>query len=152
MFYKGTCRGQSVLIPPPHFCLYGAGTKLAQGFYEKITLLLRVDVVIGKNRKKSIFLKKKINFFVKGIGLLKILSTFAIPKETRGNGEVAEWSIAAVLKTVEPRGSGGSNPSLSANKKPEDESLPVFCYMHILTQVSYNSISIYHLFNLVLSG
>ena len=29
-------------------------------------------------------------------------------------GEVAEWSIAAVLKTVEPRGSGGSNPSLSA--------------------------------------
>ena len=33
----------------------------------------------------------------------------------RGNGEVAEWSIAAVLKTVDPQGSGGSNPSLSAN-------------------------------------
>ena len=30
------------------------------------------------------------------------------------SGEVAEWSIAAVLKTVELRGSGGSNPSLSA--------------------------------------
>ena len=30
-------------------------------------------------------------------------------------GEVAEWSIAAVLKTVDPQGSGGSNPSLSAN-------------------------------------
>ncbi len=29
-------------------------------------------------------------------------------------GRVAEWSIAAVLKTVEPRGSGGSNPSPSA--------------------------------------
>ena len=28
---------------------------------------------------------------------------------------MAEWSIAAVLKTVELRGSGGSNPSLSAN-------------------------------------
>ena len=27
---------------------------------------------------------------------------------------MAEWSIAAVLKTVEPRGSGGSNPCLSA--------------------------------------
>ena len=26
---------------------------------------------------------------------------------------MAEWSIAAVLKTVEPQGSGGSNPSLS---------------------------------------
>lgn len=34
----------------------------------------------------------------------------------RGNkfGEVVEWSITAVLKTVELRGSGGSNPSLSA--------------------------------------
>ena len=29
-------------------------------------------------------------------------------------GEMAEWAIAAVLKTVELRGSGGSNPSLSA--------------------------------------
>jgi hypothetical protein len=27
---------------------------------------------------------------------------------------VAEWSIAAVLKTVVLRGTGGSNPSLSA--------------------------------------
>ena len=32
-------------------------------------------------------------------------------------GEMAEWSIAAVLKTVELRGSGGSNPSLSAEKE-----------------------------------
>ena len=30
---------------------------------------------------------------------------------------MAEWSIAAVLKTVELRGSGGSNPSLSAKKE-----------------------------------
>ena len=30
---------------------------------------------------------------------------------------MAEWSIAAVLKTVELRGSGGSNPSLSAEIK-----------------------------------
>ena len=29
-------------------------------------------------------------------------------------GEMAERSIAAVLKTVDLRGSGGSNPSLSA--------------------------------------
>ena len=32
-------------------------------------------------------------------------------------GEVAEWSNAAVLKTVDSKGSGGSNPSLSANYK-----------------------------------
>ena len=31
-------------------------------------------------------------------------------------GEMAEWSIAAVLKTVVLRGTGGSNPSLSAKK------------------------------------
>ena len=30
-------------------------------------------------------------------------------------GEVSEWSKEAVLKTVEPQGSGGSNPSLSGN-------------------------------------
>ena len=41
---------------------------------------------------------------------MKKNSTFVAP------GEMAEWSIAAVLKTVEPRGSGGSNPSLSAIK------------------------------------
>ena len=29
---------------------------------------------------------------------------------------MAEWSNAAVLKTVDLRGSGGSNPSLSAKK------------------------------------
>ena len=32
----------------------------------------------------------------------------------RSFGEMAEWSIAAVLKTVELRGSWGSNPYLSA--------------------------------------
>ena len=33
---------------------------------------------------------------------------------TGHKGEVAEWSIAAVLKTALPQGNGGSNPSLSA--------------------------------------
>ena len=31
---------------------------------------------------------------------------------------MAEWSIAAVLKTVEGNTSGGSNPSSSATLKP----------------------------------
>jgi hypothetical protein len=30
------------------------------------------------------------------------------------SGELAEWSKAAVLKTVDEKSSGGSNPSLSA--------------------------------------
>ena len=42
----------------------------------------------------------------------------------RKHGEMAEWSIAAVLKTVELRGSGGSNPSLSAKKKKEPAMAP----------------------------
>ena len=54
-------------------------------------------------------------FLIGGLGITrrkdlaesKIRYTFAL-------GEMAEWSIAAVLKTVELRGSGGSNPSLSA--------------------------------------
>ena len=33
-----------------------------------------------------------------------------------GVGEMAEWSNAAVLKTVVLKGTGGSNPSLSAVK------------------------------------
>ena len=32
----------------------------------------------------------------------------------KSSGEVAEWSKAAVLKTVECNSSGGSNPSFSA--------------------------------------
>ena len=35
--------------------------------------------------------------------------------EVLKTGEVAEWPKAAVLKTVEPCGSVGSNPTLSAN-------------------------------------
>ena len=35
-------------------------------------------------------------------------------------GELAEWSIAAVLKTVDLHGSGGSNPSLSASQPSKE--------------------------------
>ena len=34
-------------------------------------------------------------------------------------GEMAEWSNAAVLKTVEGHTSGGSNPSFSAKENPQ---------------------------------
>ena len=37
-----------------------------------------------------------------------------IPVSLRGIGEVAEWSKATVLKTVDRRRSVGSNPTLSA--------------------------------------
>jgi hypothetical protein len=35
-------------------------------------------------------------------------------ESTYKHGGVAEWSIAVVLKTTEPQGSGGSNPSPTA--------------------------------------
>ena len=49
------------------------------------------------------------------------MRTFAPPLKNKATlkmsfGEVAEWSIAAVLKTVVLRGTGGSNPSLSAER------------------------------------
>ncbi len=46
-------------------------------------------------------------------------------------GKMAEWSIAAVLKTVDLRGSGGSNPSLSARQKRHDASLLVICLFYL---------------------
>ena len=47
------------------------------------------------------------------------VTTFALVKTkyVLDIGEMAEWSIAAVLKTVEGHTSGGSNPSLSANMR-----------------------------------
>jgi hypothetical protein len=47
------------------------------------------------------------------------MPTFASPLKNKATlkwsfGEVAEWSIAAVLKTVVLRGTRGSNPCLSA--------------------------------------
>ena len=56
----------------------------------------------------EIFCSKKKKLFL--CSALEKLYVF-LNKKT---GEMAEWSIAAVLKTVELRGSGGSNPSLSA--------------------------------------
>ena len=46
------------------------------------------------------------------------VTTFALVKTkyVLDIGEMAEWSIAAVLKTVEGHTSGGSNPSLSATE------------------------------------
>ena len=41
---------------------------------------------------------------------------------------MAEWSIAAVLRTVVLRGTGGSNPSLSAKRLQIFDLQPFFLY------------------------
>ena len=62
-------------------------------------------------------------------------------------GEMAEWSIAAVLKTVELRGSGGSNPSLSAKWLQDDFKMVVRIAFKISVNrcktYTYNDFSLY---------
>ena len=57
--------------------------------------------------------KKRLGFcvFKKYLYLCNAFEKWVFSKSI---GEVAEWSIAAVLKTVVPRGTRGSNPCLSA--------------------------------------
>ena len=55
----------------------------------------------------------------KKYGLQSVLfpkNVVPLPPQTRKDppGEMVEWSITAVLKTAVLRGTGGSNPSLSA--------------------------------------
>ena len=72
--------------------------------------MLNLNVIIflsAKNLLGSNIFKKKLDNKKKCLPLQS-------QSKRGGIGEVAEWSIAAVLKTVELRGSGGSNPSLSA--------------------------------------
>ena len=82
------------------------------------------------------FRLKKTTFFLQD---LKLRCNFAPAKEIRGQiregrslksdilslttdifGKMVEWSITPVLKTGVPRGTGGSNPSLSAESKIDD--------------------------------
>ena len=53
---------------------------------------------------------------------------FVITKYVLDIGEMAEWSIAAVLKTVEGHTSGGSNPSLSAQKSCKSMIYRIFSF------------------------
>ena len=72
--------------------------------------------------------KKIIKFFQKYLVNSKKCSTFVV-------GEMAEWSIAAVLKTVELRGSGGSNPSLSAEDQRRDTEKYLF-FLYVLLRIA----------------
>ncbi len=62
-------------------------------------------------------------------------------------GEMVEWSITAVLKTAVPRGTGGSNPSLSAKWLQDDFRMVVKTAFKISVNrckyKSYNDFSLY---------
>ena len=67
----------------------------------------------GKRHFLAHFLRQTFAVFKKSLTFATLLKGSTSAKEF---GEVAEWSIAAVLKTVVPRGTRGSNPCLSADK------------------------------------
>ena len=77
-----------------------------------------------KNKTKKICVKKKENedFYKKVAKKFGGIKKNSLPLHSLWNtkpvfktfGEVVEWSITAVLKTAVLRGTGGSNPSLSA--------------------------------------
>ena len=62
-------------------------------------------------------------------------------------GEMVEWSITAVLKTAVPRGTGGSNPSLSAKWLQDDFKMVVKTAFKISVNrcktYTYNDFSLY---------
>ena len=57
---------------------------------------------------------KKLSFYLKETKKEFIFAPAFREYLMRRSGEMAEWSNAAVLKTVEGHTSGGSNPSFSA--------------------------------------
>ena len=76
---------------------------------------------IHPNHKENHFLW---NFSFKYFAVSIIIHNFALAFNKEAgwlqitpSGEMVEWSITTVLKTVVPRGTGGSNPSLSALRK-----------------------------------
>ncbi len=67
----------------------------------------------------GIMIKKGVIIFAENVCIFKkdsyLCTAFKRKRFRSGSlGEVAEWLIAAVLKTVVPRGTRGSNPCLSA--------------------------------------
>ncbi len=74
------------------------------------------------------FIIKKSSFYLKEIKKGSIFAPAIREYLMRHTGEMAEWSNAAVLKTVEGHTSGGSNPSFSADKARNINVYGLFCY------------------------
>ena len=66
------------------------------------------------------FSEKHNEIFVISNKFSYLCSAFRTYSIRNSFGEMVEWSITTVLKTVVLRGTGGSNPSLSANRLQKD--------------------------------
>ena len=79
-------------------------------------------IVCGRNllqkvRKSLLFSRGCITFAHGSSKRRDVWTLFRLFRFEMPSGEMVEWSITAVLKTAVPRGTGGSNPSLSANSR-----------------------------------
>ena len=78
--------------------------------------------ICGDNDKKSVIIfAENVCIFKKDLYLCTAFKRKCF--RSGSLGEVAEWSIAAVLKTVVPRGTRGSNPCLSADRSGQKQTI-----------------------------
>ena len=85
--------------------------------------------------KKNKF-KDSLNYFLKYSLMIKKRGYICTRK-----GEMAEWSNAAVLKTVEGHTSGGSNPSFSAAVSQVLITLGFFYAIHPTKYFNYQRVT-----------
>ena len=91
--------------------------KFSHKFHRAIFRVFSLKSQIGAKKSDSCSIckrEKSIYFWFLGLYFFSIIANWYTFFAIFANGEMAEWSIAAVLKTVDCNRSGGSNPSLSA--------------------------------------
>ena len=76
--------------------------------------------LLQKVRKSLLFSRGCITFAHGSSKKRDVWTLFRLFRFEIPSGEMVEWSITAVLKTAVPRGTGGSNPSLSAKWLQDD--------------------------------
>ena len=86
---------------------------------------------------KKVILKR--HFFAEKFGGFKKKHYLCTRFRTNtSTGEMVEWSITVVLKTTVPRGTGGSNPSLSAENILKGINQVPFFHAWYSTRYLYN--------------
>ena len=109
-------------------------------------------IVCGRNllqkvRKNLLFSRECITFARGSSKKRDVWTSFRLFRFEIPSGEMVEWSITAVLKTAVPRGTGGSNPSLSAKWLQDDFKMVVRMAFKISVNrcktYTYNDFSLY---------
>ena len=103
--------------------------------------------LLQKVRKSLLFSRGCITFAHGSSKKRDVWTLFRLFRFEIPSGEMVEWSITAVLKTAVPRGTGGSNPSLSAKWLQDDFKMIVRIAFKISVNrcktYTYNDFSLY---------